>query len=431
MRRPWLKTIFARSWVTIFILLFVTQTALLTGMYLLGARPTAEFLGRLTLTIIDLLDIAVDQENPLLLDQFAAHLQRGDGILFDRHPLSNVKVAGEWEYPALSRARDIIRAHVSEEYRVEVVVSPARMILLTTPRYTLGVPIAMAGAVFLWMAASLVIIALALPIAYLLAARLAKPLLDLADAARVIGTSPDMRINVDPGVANEVKIMALALDSMRLNIDTMIRQRERFLSEIVHDIRAPLTRVRVSAAQLGDHVDGARFILQDLDEVQVILEQTIELTRLDIEADEPWGQSDLNKLTEQVITKYQRSGRMIHSQLGEVPHWTVRTIGITRILYNLIDNGLRHGDGRVIIVTDTVNDRPRLIVRSGVNDIPGRDVPLYLGMGASGGKGSGLGALIVQRLATVHGASVTQVQNSEFFEVAVHFDCQNLRSEGS
>ena len=411
-----------RSWAIIFVILFVSQTTLLSGMYLLGARPTAEFMGRVALMLIDSLDLVVRKAQPSLLNELQERLS-GRGIVLQGNPLEDVEIAGEWEYPALRRARDIIRAEVPPTHQVEVITRPSRMILLTTPSYSIGVPIAMAGAVRLWGIVSLLVIVLSLPVAYLLASRLSKPLLALAEEARVIGSSPAMRITHDPRAVDEIKTMAHALEDMRMSIDSMVRQRERFLAEIAHDIRTPLTRIRISASSCAETSSSSADILEDLTEVELTLDQTIEVARLDIEADEPGTWGDLNEILIAVVEKYRRTQRTIHTQLSSLPSWYFKPMGMTRILYNLIDNGFRHGDGRVLILSEVTDGRIQLIVRSGVRDHGnGPFPPSFLGIGTSGGEGSGLGAAIVKRLASVHGIRVIQASTAECFEVRLRFD---------
>lgn len=77
--------------------------------------------------------------------------------------------------------------------------------------------------------------------------------------------------------------------------------------------------------------------------MRAILDQFIELSRLDMEQSEPTQTGDLNAVVREIAHKYQRAGETLQFEPGQLPSLRFKPMALKRLLYNLIDNALRHG----------------------------------------------------------------------------------------
>jgi len=110
-----------------------------------------------------------------------------------------------------------------------------------------------------------------------------------------------------------------------------------------------------------------------------------------------------------VQNKYQRAGVSLKLDLADMPRFRFKTLALTRLLYNLIDNGLQHnGEGQVTLGSRMDCDIPAIVVVNTGVDVCAKAVsgsaPSLTARQIS--SSNGLGLLIVQRIAEMHGAIV-------------------------
>ena len=272
----------------------------------------------------------------------------------------------------------------------------------------------MRGLLFLLVAVLLIFI-ISGAAAWAIAVHLSRPLDKLSDAARRLGRGePVGELAVSKGAPPEIGRLAEALNKMRQEIDHMLRERERCLAGITHDLRTPLSRMRVALelqpAESLEYTDGMR---QDIEEMRTILEQFIELSRLDMEHSETSTTGDLNEVVSSISDKYRRAGASLQLLLSDVPNIRYKPVALNRLFYNLIDNALRYGKGAVEIKTSSDDRGVWLLVTNRESEVA-RDSALVSALAwVANGEQSGLGLAIVRRLADVHDAEVTIETSSE------------------
>jgi signal transduction histidine kinase len=128
-----------------------------------------------------------------------------------------------------------------------------------------------------------------------------------------------------------------------------------------------------------------------------------------IDTNEAWVQGDINQLLSAVQSKYQRAGvtLQLDLDLATMPKVRFKTLALTRLLYNLVDNGLQHDSkGQVTLGSRMDSGIPAIVVvNTGTNDrakvVSTSIKPITVN------RSNGLGLLIVQRVADLHGATVT------------------------
>lgn len=188
----------------------------------------------------------------------------------------------------------------------------------------------------------------------------------------------------------------------------MLSERERFLAGITHDLRTPLSRMRV-ALELGESRDSElnEGLRDDIEEMRAILDQFIELSKLDTEQSEPTQTGDLNDLLSKIAMKYRRAGEVLILDLGTIPPLSFKPLALTRLFYNLIDNALRYGEGGVAVQTRLTETGQVCVSVTNLQSQSVRDSALVAALrSAVNGQQSGLGLAIVRRLADVHDAEV-------------------------
>jgi two-component system osmolarity sensor histidine kinase EnvZ len=180
------------------------------------------------------------------------------------------------------------------------------------------------------------------------------------------------------------------------------RDRALLLAGVSHDLRTPLTRMRLTAEFLDD-ADLSRGIIQDIEDMDAILDQFIGFIRDG--ADEEPGYAQLNDLIEEVRGKL--DGGRIEFTPGEIPRLMVKRLTMKRLLSNLLTNGLKYGQPPVEVETALEENEVVLRVRDHGPGVRAEDIPVLLepfsrGDAARTLSGSGLGLAIVSRIVDMH-----------------------------
>ena len=165
-----------------------------------------------------------------------------------------------------------------------------------------------------------------------------RPIKRLATAAEAFGRGRNMPFS--PAGATEVRSAGTAFVDMRNRIERQIETRTLMLSEVSHDLRTPLTRMRLALAMLDD--DEREPLEQDVDEMQGMIDAFLEFSKGG-QAMEPEAVV-VQTWIEQVVADCARAGRdvsLVHSE-GEGTVM-LRLGGMRRALDNLIGNAVRYG----------------------------------------------------------------------------------------
>lgn len=241
--------------------------------------------------------------------------------------------------------------------------------------------------------------------AYLIHRRTQRPLERLARAARSVehGAWPQP-VPLDGPL--ELETVADAFNRMVHALSGVEAGRTAMLAGISHDIRTPLTKLRMAVtapeAFEAPQASAERFI----DEIDVILGQFIDFARGG--GDERPMRGDLNDLVEQLAGGYASIGHPFTLSLAPLAPLTYRPIGVQRVLMNLMQNAVLHGgsglavrswnDGTVVCVA--VEDRgPGLQA----DQLELMKQPFRRG-DAHGG--TGLGLAIAERIVRQHGGTL-------------------------
>ena len=249
--------------------------------------------------------------------------------------------------------------------------------------------------------------------AWLFVRQFSAPLKRLVIVARQFGEGRSVRLPVDVDTASEVAEVYHAFNQMTDNIEQANRERELMLAGISHDLRTPLTRMRLSLALLDEESELAREMVLDIEDMDAILEQFLAFIRDG--RDEPGESCDMAGLIREIVQPYHQQGHTIELQLQEVPCLQLRRLSFKRMLVNLVENAIRYGGAQMTIrlAMDETGGHPhvQLVVHDSgpgiaAGDLSGIFNPFTRGDQARGGQGAGLGLAIVQRIVTLHGGHI-------------------------
>lgn len=247
---------------------------------------------------------------------------------------------------------------------------------------------------------------------WLFVRRLNRPLLALQKAAIKVGKG-----DIPPPLAEEgsTEIIAVtqAFNQMAKGIKQLEDDRALLTAGISHDLRTPLTRIRIATEMLPQDQDWiSEGIIHDIEDMNDIIDQFIDYVRQDkSEKREP---TDINELiNDAVLARNIEEHHNIELKLSELPLILVRKVAIKRVLDNLIENAFRYGSDNILISSEFSKKTQTVTfcVRDFGKGIPDADIedlfqPFKQGDKARGSLGSGLGLAIIKRIVDMHGGKV-------------------------
>jgi two-component system osmolarity sensor histidine kinase EnvZ len=166
-----------------------------------------------------------------------------------------------------------------------------------------------------------------------------RPIRQLAQAADHFGRGVDMP-GFRPHGASEVRQAARMFIIMRERIARQLRTRTQMLAGISHDLRTPLTRMKLQLAMLGES-EAVRELSDDVQQMEHMIQEYLDFARG--AGREEAVRTDLAALLHDVVSDYQRLGSEVVLQVQDPVQIDVRVSGFRRMMHNLIDNALRYG----------------------------------------------------------------------------------------
>ena len=249
---------------------------------------------------------------------------------------------------------------------------------------------------------------LALAGAVFLVSRVTRPLRQLAKAARELGqgNNPEPVAEIGP---EEVKAVSSAFNQMRDDLARNERERATFLAGVSHDLRTPLSRLRLGIEMLPADPAMREGLENDIDDINGIIHQFMDFAR--DESREAEEQLDLNLLARGAAERATRMGAAVTLELNDIAAIKIRPLAMRRLIGNLIDNAMKHAGPELTLRTE---QRDGQIIFSVLDHGPGiaaaevdrlKQPFTRLDDARSGKSGSGLGLAIVDRIAKTHGGT--------------------------
>ncbi len=200
----------------------------------------------------------------------------------------------------------------------------------------------------------------------------------------------------------EIREVTNAFNRMSNSMAKQESDRQLLLAGVSHDLRTPLTRIRLATEMLDEREALLKEgIEMDIDDMNAIIDQFIAFIRGHQNEPHQWLQ--LNDLLNEIAQQEAVRGITINVALADLPKLPLPPVALKRVLGNLVENGLRYGYGWLQLSSGCDEQGIWLMVEDdGPGIAPEQIAPLFepfqQGDQARGGAGSGLGLAIVRRI---------------------------------
>lgn len=251
--------------------------------------------------------------------------------------------------------------------------------------------------------------------------RMMAPLQTLAHAAEVLGRDVNAPPLPETG-PSEIVTAAIAFNTMAGRIRRFVQDRTELLTAIGHDLRTPITRLKLRAEFVEDDEQRMK-ILADLEELEAMVSATLAFGR-DARASEPVTALDLAELLRTILD----DAADARPDLQEVltydgpAHLTIqaRSLSLKRALANLVTNAVSYGGSARVRLSPPDNRAVVIVVEDNGPGIPPADLdrvfePFFRGERSRNREtgGVGLGLAIARNIIRAHGGDITLANRSE------------------
>ncbi|MBQ4839545.1 two-component system sensor histidine kinase EnvZ [Pseudoalteromonas luteoviolacea] len=254
---------------------------------------------------------------------------------------------------------------------------------------------------------------------WLFARHLNRPLRALQTAASRVGVGDFSTRLVEQG-STEVIEVTKAFNQMSKGIAELESDRRLLMAGVSHDLRTPLTRIRLATEMMSDEDEYLKEgIIDDIEDMNAIIDQFIEYLRHHSSGE--MHLENVNTLVEEVVHAEQQHKRVINLCLAEGTPWVVANhVALKRVLTNMIENAIKYSEGEIDVHTelDPKNKVMVIQVKDRGPGIPESELesvfePFKQGDQARGSDGSGLGLAIIKRIVATHGGKVSLRNRAE------------------
>jgi len=403
-------TLFWRSFLLIAALIVVSVLASFQILRVAEREPRARELAQQAVSVVNLTRAALVNADPFRRRELLIEMNEREGIRI--YPVTNEEALVALRPDGrLERVAERVRARLGAATRFAAARDGMRgfwvsflidedefWVMLPRERFEPELGLGWLG----WGAALLV---LALLAAWLIAATLSRPLRALAGAARRLGRGETPAPLAETG-PRELATVSGAFNRMARDLEALERERAMVLAGISHDVRTPLSRLRLALEMSGADAATAQGMGADIEEMDQVIGQFLEFARGEKEAK---ARADAGALLADIGAHYAKLGRDVRVRPGVLAPFDFAPLALRRAVANLIDNALRYAGEPVEVEARREGASVVIEVLDRGPGVPDGEAERLkqpftrLDPARSGRGGAGLGLAIVDRVARAHG----------------------------
>lgn len=407
------RTLLWRSFVLISLLMIISLAAWFQILRNYERAPRAMQLAQMVVSVVNLTRTALLTAKAEKRGELLAELSEREGIrVYPAEPEDKLVPPQDSAFTQLLNAD--IRRQLGDDTRIASGIGELRGVFVSfhidddeywvmLPRERLERPFA-----WQWLGWTALALLLSLIGAWLIVSRINRPLKALAAAAGDIGSGRTPQPLPESGPV-EIETLARSFNQMSQDLARLDADRALILAGISHDLRTPLTRLRLSTEMSASGEALKQGMIADIGEMDSIIDQFLDFART--QSEEARVPTDLAALAREVVELQLRLGHAVQAHIEPVPLLALRRTGIRRLIANLLDNALAYGGTDVCVAIRSEGGRLIVEVLDRGPGIPPQEAERLkqpftrLEKARSGKGGSGLGLAIVDRIARHHGGS--------------------------
>ncbi len=407
------RSLLARTFLLLATLVLLTTAAWLSLFRYIEAEPRARETAQLAASTVNLIRASLFAAAPEKRLALFAEFSTREGIrLLPAEPEDKIEAMPDTRYLNLLQRELASRLGAHTRVAASVDEVPGfwvsfRLDEQDEEEYWLVLPRERATRSFArhWLTWGLLAIVLALTVAWLIASRISRPLKAMARSAETVGRG-QMPAPLPENGAEELSRLAKAFNLMAADLQRNEQDRSEVLAGISHDLRTPLTRLRLEAEMSITDAGAQEAVIADLEQMEAVISQFMDYARTD--SGEVAVTYDLTSLLSSIVERQACVGRPCRLDLAELPELQLRPKAITRAITNLIDNAWKYGGSEVTVKSAAVDGEIWLEISDRGPGIPPTEIERLkrpftrLETARTNASGTGLGLAIVERIARLH-----------------------------
>jgi two-component system osmolarity sensor histidine kinase EnvZ len=414
------RTLFARVFLLMVLLIVLSLSSALAIFHHVQQEPRAKQIAQLVVAVVNLSRAAILSAAPEWHSALLAEMGDAEGLRISMAEVTDVITPLPKNLPDMQLMMKKVRANLGENTRFAIKRNGVDALWVSFyighEEFWIAVPSerierSFSEALLIW--GSLVLM-LALLGAYFVAQQISAPLKQLVHAAQQLGQGTMPPVLPENGV-QEIQVVSRAFNQMSADLAAHERERALVLAGISHDLRTPLTRVRLAAEMSNDQTLRTGLIA-DVEQMDEVIQQFLDYARLD--ENEARVTSNLTALADEVAKRYSNLTCTLSLDLQADINSSVRPLLLKRALNNLLDNAIKYGGGAISVQLKKIDEQVWISIADNGSGIPEAQRELAqrpfvrLQTARSDSTGAGLGLAIVARAVRLHGGELILSDNT-------------------
>src|SRR2546427_196000 len=353
----WPRSLLWRTFILLAALVVATMAAWFEIFRASEIEPRARQISQNLVSIVNITRTALVNSQPELRRELLSELAEREGIQVYTAELGE-RLAPPADRPVLNLALELARQQLGEGTRFagEREGKPGLWLSfhidddeywLRIPRERIERQIALR-----WLGWGALALVLSLLAAYFLVSRLNRPLRALAEGAGAIGKGK-MPDPVPESGPEEIRTLSHAFNQRSRDLARLDADRALILAGVSHDLRTPLSRLRLGLEMSGADPQLREGMTDDIEEMDRTINQFLDFARTD--GGEALQHAGLAAIAAEVAEHYRRRGKSIATDFSGVPELPLHVMSMRRVVLNLIDNALRYGEKEVSVAVRAEN----------------------------------------------------------------------------